>query len=90
MAVAGATSGPAPSADLNRVFFRSLRVVGSTMGTREELSSVAAMVTSAGISPVIDSVANLDEDDDVRTAFSRLLSGESFGKIVLTTEGTPA
>lgn len=90
VAVAGATSGPAPSADLNRVFFRSLRVVGSTMGTREELSSVAAMVTSAGISPVIDSVANLEEDDDVRTAFSRLLSGESFGKIVLTTEGTPA
>ncbi|WP_420112181.1 zinc-binding dehydrogenase [Pseudactinotalea sp.] len=86
VAVAGATSGPAPSADLNRVFFRSLRVVGSTMGTREELGRVAEMMTAAGISPVIDSVSDLGSDDDVRAAFSRLLAGDSFGKIVLTSE----
>ena len=29
--VSGATSGAAPSADLQRVFFLQLRVVGSTM-----------------------------------------------------------
>jgi NADPH:quinone reductase-like Zn-dependent oxidoreductase len=33
--VSGATSGPNPPADLNRVFFRQLEVVGSTMGTRD-------------------------------------------------------
>lgn len=88
VAVAGATSGPAPSADLNRVFFRSLRVIGSTMGTSAQLARLAAMMTAAGISPVIDSAMDLDSDDDVRSAFSRLLAGESFGKIVLTSEGS--
>ena len=33
----GATSGGAPSAELQRVFFLQLRVIGSTMGTRDEL-----------------------------------------------------
>ncbi len=88
VAVAGATSGPAPSADLNRMFFRSLRVVGSTMGTRAELALVGEMLTAAGIAPVIDQTLDLGSDDDVRAAFARLLAGESFGKIVLTTKGT--
>jgi len=35
--VSGATSGMNPPADLSRVFFKQLEVVGSTMGTREEL-----------------------------------------------------
>src|SRR5699024_7009529 len=35
--VCGSTSGPDPSAELQRVFFLQLRVVGSTMGTRDEL-----------------------------------------------------
>lgn len=87
VAVAGATSGPAPSADLNRVFFRSLRVVGSTMGTREQLAHVAAMMTDAGISPVIAETGDLDSDDDVRAAFAALLAGETVGKLVLTREG---
>ncbi|WP_156224551.1 zinc-binding dehydrogenase [Pseudactinotalea suaedae] len=88
VAVAGATSGPAPSADLNRVFFRSLRVVGSTMGTRAELSRLAAMMKASGVAPVIDTTSDLSSDSAVRAAFARLLDGESFGKIVLTSEGT--
>lgn len=87
IAVAGATSGPAPSADLNRVFFRSLRVVGSTMGTREELALVAAMMTDAQIAPVISGTGDLDSDDDVRGAFATLLAGEMTGKLVLTRKG---
>src|SRR5215469_13020252 len=35
--ICGATSGSAPPADLSRVFFLQLSVVGSTMGTRDEL-----------------------------------------------------
>jgi len=38
--VAGATSGPTPPADLARVFFLQLSVLGSTMGTRSELESL--------------------------------------------------
>ena len=83
VAVCGATSGPAPSADLNRMFFRGLRVVGSTMGTRDQLGALVGMLTAAGISPLIDTVADLGSDDDVRSSFARLVAGESFGKIVL-------
>lgn len=84
VAVAGATSGPAPSADLNRVFFRSLRVVGSTMGTRQELVEVAQMMTAAGVTPLIAETGDLDSDDDVRSSFATLAAGDMVGKIVLT------
>ncbi|MFV0427445.1 MAG: zinc-binding dehydrogenase [Beutenbergiaceae bacterium] len=85
--LAGATSGPMPGADLNRIFFRSLRVLGSTMGTRAELAALAAMMTSAGIDPVIADVADFDSDDAVRQAFARLASGDQIGKLVLTRDG---
>ncbi|MBK5249178.1 MAG: zinc-binding dehydrogenase [Actinomycetales bacterium] len=84
VAVAGATSGPAPSADLNRVFFRSLRVIGSTMGTLEQLQWLRDQLLATGVRPLIDSEHSLDDDDGVTSAFERLASGEAFGKIVLT------
>lgn len=80
IAVAGATSGPMPGADLNRVFFRSLRVLGSTMGTRAELTSLLAMLATTGSRPVIDSTFAFDE---APAAFQRLASGQAFGKVVL-------
>ena len=38
--ISGATSGPNPPADLSRIFFLQLPVVGSTMGTRAELADL--------------------------------------------------
>ncbi|TDE96052.1 Zn-dependent oxidoreductase [Occultella glacieicola] len=88
IAVAGATSGPAPSADLNRVFFRSLRVIGTTMGTLAELAAVRDAMVAGGLRPVIDSTHRFTDDDEgttaVRTAFERLASGAAYGKVVLT------
>lgn len=77
----GATSGPAPSADLNRVFFLQLRVLGSTMGTRDELGRLAQFLTVSGVRPRIDSVHALD---DARRGFERMETGEVFGKVVFT------
>ena len=37
----GATSGDAPSAELSRVFFQQLRVIGSTMGSRQRIGGTA-------------------------------------------------
>lgn len=75
----GATSGPAPSADLNRVFFLQLRVLGSTMGTREELIRLTRFLVATGVRPVIDTVLPLD---DAAQGFQRMLDGDVFGKIV--------
>jgi NADPH:quinone reductase-like Zn-dependent oxidoreductase len=80
--VAGATSGAEPPADLRRVFFRQLRVVGSTMGTRGELAALLRLLDATGVRPLVDSVRPLAE---ARAAFERLAAGESFGKLVLTT-----
>ena len=79
--VAGATSGPAPSAELNRVFFLQLNVLGSTMGTRSELEALLRFLATSGVRPVMDSTYPLG---DAKAAFTRLASGEQFGKIVLT------
>ena len=79
--VSGATSGAAPSADLNRVFFLQLSVIGSTMGTLGELEALTALCADQGVRPLIDSEFALR---DATAAFERLAAGEAFGKIVLT------
>jgi NADPH:quinone reductase-like Zn-dependent oxidoreductase len=79
--VCGATSGFNPPAELNRVFFLQLRVVGSTMGTRAELARLAQMCESTGVRPVIDSEHELAQ---AHQAFARLLDRDLFGKVVLT------
>ncbi|KNC19586.1 molecular chaperone GroES [Arthrobacter sp. RIT-PI-e] len=75
----GATSGAAPSAELNRVFFLQLRILGSTMGTREELVRLTRFLVATGVRPVIDAVLPLEQADQ---GFRRLLEGDVFGKIV--------
>lgn len=77
----GATSGTAPSAELNRVFFLQLRVVGSTMGTRDELVALAEMCARTGLRPKIDTALPLTR---ARDGFQRMLDGTHFGKIVFT------
>jgi NADPH:quinone reductase-like Zn-dependent oxidoreductase len=79
--VCGATSGDAPPAELRRVFFLQLRVVGSTMGTRDELSRLLQLCMVTGVRPVIDRSMPLEQ---ARDGFAALLAGEVFGKIVFT------
>ena len=79
--ISGATSGPNPPAELTRIFFLELKVVGSTMGTKEELAGLLALCATTGVRPVIDTVLPLAE---AREGFARMAKGELFGKIVLT------
>ena len=77
--VSGATSGFDPSADLRRLFFLQLTVVGSTMGTREELAQLIRFCEVSGVRPLIDSVVPLRQ---ARDGFAKLATGDVFGKIV--------
>src|SRR5919108_130781 len=81
LVVSGATSGDAPAAELRRVFFLQLSVLGSTMGTREELSRLARLCEATGIRPEIDRVLPLS---DAREGFAAMAAGDVFGKIVFT------
>jgi NADPH:quinone reductase-like Zn-dependent oxidoreductase len=79
--VAGATTGFSPPAELNRVFFLQLSVVGSTMGTRDELTRLTRLLVDTGVRPVISATHPLS---DARDGFEAMLSGELFGKVVFT------
>lgn len=78
--VSGATSGADAPVDLRRLFFRQLRVVGSTMGTRDELVDLLRFVVDARLVPPVDTVLPIGRAPE---AFARLASGEAFGKVVL-------
>jgi NADPH:quinone reductase-like Zn-dependent oxidoreductase len=81
LVVCGATSGAAPPAELNRVFFLQLSIVGSTMGTRDELERLVRFCVDKGVRPVIHDTLPLRE---AREALEALLHGQVLGKIVLT------
>jgi NADPH:quinone reductase-like Zn-dependent oxidoreductase len=77
----GATSGDAPSAELSRVFFRQLRVVGSMVGARHELVELLSFLVQTGVRPIIDRTLPLMS---AREGFEALAAGEVFGKVVFT------
>ena len=77
----GATTGFGPPAELNRIFFTQLSVIGSTMGTRSELDSLIQLCSVTGIRPLVDVELPLTE---AREGFARMLEGRTAGKIVFT------
>src|SRR3954454_20638518 len=78
----GTTSGPdLDDAELPRIFFLQLSVIGSTMGTRDELASLVSMLDATGVRPLIDRTLPMTE---ARDGFAAMLDGEQFGKIVFT------
>jgi NADPH:quinone reductase-like Zn-dependent oxidoreductase len=79
--ISGATSGDAPPAELTRVFFTQLSVVGSTMGTRAQLARLASFCVQTGTRPVIDRVLPLSQ---AREGFAAMIAGTHVGKIVFT------
>jgi NADPH:quinone reductase-like Zn-dependent oxidoreductase len=78
--VCGATSGPNPPAELTRIFFLQLSVVGSTMGTRGELTDLVEFLRTTGLRPRIDRVLELSDAGD---GLAAMAAGELVGKIVL-------
>jgi NADPH:quinone reductase-like Zn-dependent oxidoreductase len=79
--VSGATSGPDAGADLARVFFLQLSVIGSTMGTRTELEQLVRFCAVTGVRPVIEQTMPLRE---CRPGFEAMAEGDLFGKVVFT------
>jgi NADPH:quinone reductase-like Zn-dependent oxidoreductase len=78
--ISGATSGPNPPAELNRFFFLQLELVGSTMGTKDELQDLIAFLHATGLRPTIDRVLPLERAAD---GLAAMASGDLVGKIVL-------
>jgi NADPH:quinone reductase-like Zn-dependent oxidoreductase len=77
----GATSGANPPADLQRLFFLQLRVVGSTMGTRDELGDLLSFLDTTGLRPQVGLELPMERAEE---GIRAMLEGETAGKIVLT------
>jgi NADPH:quinone reductase-like Zn-dependent oxidoreductase len=82
LVVAGATSGDPDAAEITRVFFMQLQVLGSMMGTRQELEALANYCADREVRPRISEVIPLA---DARKGFELMLAGELIGKVVFTT-----
>ncbi len=79
--ISGTTSGAEPArAELTKIFFRPLRVIGSTMGTRDELVALTRMLVTTGARPVDRPGAPADR---VADGLAALVAGDVFGKVVV-------
>ena len=79
--ISGATSGDATAAELQHIFFRQIKVHGSTMGTREELDALARFMADTGTRPLVEQILPMERAAEAITAVK---DGQAFGKIVLT------
>lgn len=77
----GATSGEPEGTQLTRIFFQQMRVIGSTMGTRDELTDLLRLCETTGLRPTIGQELPLERAHE---AFQAMLDGDTAGKIVLT------
>ncbi|WP_301110193.1 zinc-binding dehydrogenase [Sporosarcina sp.] len=81
--VFGATTEDTVEFNLREFFYGQFTLLGTTMGSREELREMLSFIEEYKIHPVIDSVIPLSKTED---AFSRLDDSVQFGKIVLQIE----
>jgi NADPH:quinone reductase-like Zn-dependent oxidoreductase len=80
----GITTGPIARTNLQQLYWRQLTVMGSTLGSHEEMRSLLRAVDVERLEPVVDSTQPLSEAQD---AMRRMQEGRQFGKIVLEMPG---
>lgn len=78
--VFGATTEETVELNLRDFFYGQYRMIGSTMGSREELRDMLAFMSKHQIRPIIDRVFSLK---DTQSAFDYLEKNEQFGKIAI-------
>lgn len=77
----GASSGWDAATDLRHVFFRQIQILGSTMGSKASLFTIAKLIGEGRLRPIVDRVFPLAEAAE---AHRYLDQREQFGKVVLT------
>ncbi len=77
----GATAGPIGETDIRIVFWKQLRIIGSTMANRQEFRDVMGQLFAGRLKAIVDRTVPLEE---TAAALTALKQGEQFGKIVVT------
>lgn len=81
LVVFGATTEDVVDLDLRELFNKQQEIIGSMMGSRDELREMLAFAEKHHIRPVIDRILPLD---DALQGFEMLEDSSQFGKIVFT------
>ena len=76
----GATTGYNPEEDLRHVFYRQLEIIGSTMGSKNELMAPLKLVFAGRMRPVVGGVYEMDEAAEAHRAMEER---RALGKIVI-------
>ena len=77
----GATLGNPPEGlDMAKLFFRQIRIQGTTMGRPEEFAAMVEFINRHRIEPVVDQTFKLE---DAAVAYQRMYASEQMGKLVL-------
>ncbi len=80
MVLCGATTTPLATINLRAVFFKSLSILGSTMGSLAEMQQLVRLFAEGRLKPVVDRTFPLEQAAEAQRA---LESRSQFGKIVL-------
>jgi NADPH:quinone reductase-like Zn-dependent oxidoreductase len=78
--VSGATTGSDPSADLARVFYRQISIIGVSGASRVETEHLLRFMEAADLHPVVDSVYPFEQ---IHAAFERAQHPDLYGKVVV-------
>lgn len=81
MVTFGATTDDDITINIRKFFYGQYQLLGSTMGSRQELHAMLELITQHEIHSVVDKVYQLD---DAEQAFDYLRQGKQFGKVALT------
>jgi NADPH:quinone reductase-like Zn-dependent oxidoreductase len=76
----GATRGSVPELALRRVFWKQISLLGSTIGSPADWSSMMAFMEGRRLAPVVGDVFPLERGAE---AFDLMERGGQFGKIVI-------
>ncbi|WP_152657363.1 zinc-binding dehydrogenase [Oceanobacillus sp. CFH 90083] len=76
----GATTEDVVAFDLRAFFYGQYKLIGSTMGCREELIAALEHAEAYQLHPVVDRIFSLDQSLD---AFNYLNEGQQFGKVII-------
>ncbi len=76
----GFTAGAPESLDLFRLFWKQVRIIGSTLGTKAEMKTMLEFISTHQLHPVIDSTYALRDGNQ---ALDCMKSHQQFGKLAL-------
>ena len=84
MVMYGGTSGNINDLSPQRIFWKQLDILGSTMGSPEDFKNMLDLVNQYKIKPIVSHVFPLRKIND---AMDVIAKGEQFGKICIDISG---